>query len=197
MNQVPKVLSGPGPHPDREEFLVGQPLQGENLETPSHVSRSPSLGPVPASALALAPRSVQRHDSASPTESARASGVDPGRPTASPEPASRASRRRTDRFSDSPPKQRSRVLDWRVVATWLPFGGTGEGVSGLADTGKAGEFRFALTSHGGNTLSTRFTPHCRRTRESWAHASERWWLQRDSNPCFSLERADRSVARTP
>jgi hypothetical protein len=56
--------------------------------------------------------------------------------------------------------------------------------------------RVALTSQGRNAFPIRFLPHARKTQDSWAHAQGRWWLQRDSNPCFSLERVGSWAAVT-
>ena len=50
-----------------------------------------------------------------------------------------------------------------------------------------------LGQQGRNIFPIRFVPHARKTRESWTRARGEWWLQRDSNPCFSLERV---VTRT-
>src|SRR5262249_43029542 len=38
------------------------------------------------------------------------------------------------RLSSSPPAQRTRVFDWKVVATWLPFGSLATGSRGLRTT---------------------------------------------------------------
>ena len=48
----------------------------------------------------------------------------------------------------------------------------------------------ASARQGRNTLTIRFVLHSRKTQESSTQAQGLWWLQRDSNPCFSLERAD-------
>ena len=84
-----------------------------------------------------------------------------------------------------------------MVAVWLPLGAYLRGSSGRAETQNASE-GLGMRPNGPVTFPIRAVTRARsdscgtfaNTQHSSAYARGRWWLQRDSNPCFSLERAD-------